>query len=169
MIIWINGSFGVGKTTIAKELNKRIRESIIYDPEDIGIFLEKILPKKEDFQDYELWRKFNYEILKYFNNNYKNVIVPMTITNVQYYNEIVGRLRQDNIKVESFILIAPKNTLIERLNKRGSTEWAYKQIDRCTKIFELGFDGKKINTDNVSIDNVTLNILKYLYIGGKNE
>lgn len=143
MIIWINGSFGVGKTTIAKKLNKKVKESIIYDPEEIGIFLTKILPKKEDFQDYELWRKFNYEILKYLNSKYQNIIVPMTITNVQYYNEIVGKLRQDNIKVESFILIASKNTLIERLNKRNSTEWAYKQIDRCTKIFELDFDGKK--------------------------
>lgn len=162
MIIWINGSFGVGKTTIAKKLNKKVKESIIYDPEEIGIFLTKILPKKEDFQDYELWRKFNYEILKYLNSKYQNIIVPMTITNVQYYNEIVGKLRQDNIKVESFILIASKNTLIERLNKRNSTEWAYKQIDRCTKIFELDFDGKKINTDNISINNVALNIFKHL-------
>lgn len=38
MIIWINGSFGVGKTTIAERLKDKIRESIIYDPEEIGIF-----------------------------------------------------------------------------------------------------------------------------------
>ena len=32
MIIWINGSFGVGKTTIAEKLKEKIRNSILYDP-----------------------------------------------------------------------------------------------------------------------------------------
>ena len=56
MIIWINGSFGVGKTTIAEKLKERIKNSIIYDPEKVGLFLDKMLSeKKDDFQDYELW------------------------------------------------------------------------------------------------------------------
>lgn len=38
MMIWINGSFGVGKTTIASDLKNKISidKSIIYDPEEIG-------------------------------------------------------------------------------------------------------------------------------------
>ncbi len=50
MIIWLNGSFGVGKTTIAYKLKEKINNSIIYDPEEIGTFLDNILPtKKDDF------------------------------------------------------------------------------------------------------------------------
>ena len=65
MIIWINGSFGVGKTTIAENLKNRITNAIIYDPEKVGTFLYNTLPeKKDDFQDYELWRKINCEMLK---------------------------------------------------------------------------------------------------------
>ncbi|MCI9279724.1 MAG: hypothetical protein HFJ02_02870 [Bacilli bacterium] len=55
MIIWINGSFGVGKSTIAEDLKLKIANAIVYDPEKIGEFLFNIMPeKKNDFQDYEL-------------------------------------------------------------------------------------------------------------------
>ncbi|HLR02194.1 MAG TPA: AAA family ATPase [Virgibacillus sp.] len=30
MIVWINGTFGSGKTTVAHELDKRLGKSIIY-------------------------------------------------------------------------------------------------------------------------------------------
>lgn len=33
MIIWLNGPFGVGKTTLANILHKRIENSYLYDPE----------------------------------------------------------------------------------------------------------------------------------------
>ena len=66
MIIWINGSFGVGKTSTAKVLNEELDKSIIYDPEEIGGFLSNIFNhEKDDFQDYELWRILNSDILKY--------------------------------------------------------------------------------------------------------
>ncbi len=82
MIIWLNGSFGSGKSTIATRLNNILNKSIIYAPEIIGTFLMDNLPvKKDDFQDYELWRTFNYDILKYLSSLYETIIVPMTITN----------------------------------------------------------------------------------------
>ena len=110
MIIWINGSFGVGKTTLAEILKDKIDDAIVYDPEEVGYFLQKILHKIEgDFQDNELWRKLNYEILKYLSGNYKTIIVPMTITNSDYYEEIVGKLQKDGIKIKDFILMATKN------------------------------------------------------------
>ncbi|MGH2233506.1 adenylyl-sulfate kinase, partial [Enterococcus faecalis] len=36
MIIWLNGAFGAGKTTIADELQQKLLNAIIYDPEIIG-------------------------------------------------------------------------------------------------------------------------------------
>lgn len=36
MIIMINGAFGVGKTTTAEALHKKMENSMIYDPEMIG-------------------------------------------------------------------------------------------------------------------------------------
>ena len=127
MIIWINGSFGVGKTTVAEKLKEKIDKSIIYDPEKIGMFLSNTLPTKEnDFQDYKLWRTINCEMLKNIYAEFEVIIVPMTITNLQYYDEIVERLERDGINIKHFILIASKENIISRLNARGnSTEWAY--------------------------------------------
>lgn len=53
MIIWLNGAYGSGKTTIAELLHERIFPSWIYDPEEIGDFFRKNLPKeiqKDDFK-----------------------------------------------------------------------------------------------------------------------
>ena len=157
MIIWINGCFGVGKTTIASKLKEKIDNSIIYDPENVGTFLFNTLPeKKNDFQDYELWRKINYELLKNLNTKFKVIIVPMTITNVQYYDEIIGRLERDGVNINHVILTANKENIISRLNiRRNSTEWAYKQVDRCVTAFQEDYiKGSRIDTSNKSIDEV---------------
>ncbi|HFI0446577.1 TPA: adenylyl-sulfate kinase [Streptococcus suis] len=63
MIIWLNGPFGVGKTTLANILHKRIENSYLYDPELLGDFLQHQLPQTvcpEDFQDYSVWRQSTY-------------------------------------------------------------------------------------------------------------
>ena len=166
MIIWINGSFGVGKTTVAEKLKEKIYKSIIYDPEKIGMFLSNTLPTKEDdFQDYKLWRTINYEILKNLYSEFEVIIVPMTITNLQYYDEIVGRLERDGINIKHFILIASKENIISRLNARGnSTEWAYMQVDRCDKAFKDNYlRGQKIDTNNKSVEAVCNNLIELIY------
>lgn len=157
MIIWINGCFGVGKTTVAGRLKEKIDNSIIYDPEKVGTFLfNTLLVKEDDFQDYELWRMINYEMLKNLNTEFKVIIVPMTITNIQYYDEIIGRLERDGINIKHFILVANKENIISRLNVReNSTEWAYRQVDRCVTAFQEDYiNGSRIDTNNKSIDEV---------------
>lgn len=55
MIIWLNGAFGSGKTTCAFELNRRLPNSFVYDPENIGYFIRNNTPKeiqRFDFQDH---------------------------------------------------------------------------------------------------------------------
>ena len=111
--------------------------------------------KKEDFQDYELWRSLNLEILKNLSKSYDIIIVPMTIINKKYYDEIIENLRNDNIVVKGFILIATKDKILERLDKRkNSTKWAYEQIDKCIETFEGEFKGHKIDTNNDNIDKI---------------
>jgi hypothetical protein len=41
MIIWINGAFGAGKTTLAEELQRRLPEAMPFDPEYVGYTLIK--------------------------------------------------------------------------------------------------------------------------------
>ncbi|MFF7612233.1 hypothetical protein [Streptomyces lavendulae] len=36
MIVWVNGAFGSGKTTLVAELSGRWPEALVYDPEMVG-------------------------------------------------------------------------------------------------------------------------------------
>ncbi|MHC1685166.1 MAG: AAA family ATPase [Clostridiaceae bacterium] len=160
MIIWINGAFGSGKTQTAYELHRRVTDSFIYDPENAGFFIRKNIPRKlicGDFQDYHLWRNFNYSMLKYITSEYKGVIiVPMTIRNPQYFSEIVGNLRGDGLEIRHFVLSASKETLIKRLRSRGEGKksWAAGQIDKCIEGFSNEVFNQHIKTDGLSIEEV---------------
>jgi len=109
MILWLNGCFGVGKTETANKLHQKIAFSHIYDPEQVGYFLWDNFPdalrRKGDFQDIEIWRDCNYRIIKYMYQNFAgHIIIPMTLVNPDYYNQIVGKLQNDGIVVHHFIL-----------------------------------------------------------------
>ena len=100
MIIWINGAFGSGKTSVATRLNEIIEKSHIYDPEEVGFYLRSNLPKEmvePDFQDIELWRLVNYQVILEAAKNYQGtLIVPMTLVNPQYFDEISNLIIQQS-------------------------------------------------------------------------
>lgn len=160
MIIWINGAFGAGKTVTAYELHRRIPNSYLYDPENIGFFLNKNLPNtllKADFQNYSIWRDLNYTTLKYIGNHYDGpIIVPMTIVEKAYFEEIVGKLRNDGILVKHYVLWASKETLKKRLRSRGDgkNSWGRKNLDRCIEGLSQDVFQEKINTDHMTIEAV---------------
>ncbi len=167
MIIWLNGCFGVGKTETAKALHNLIDNSHIYDPEQVGYFLWDNFPeplkRKGDFQDIDLWRKFNFEYIKHMYENFDgHIIIPMTLVNQDYYREIVDELQNNGVDIRHFILLASKETVVGRLIHRGEEKesWAEQQIDRCFKAFNEFIRGEKVETDKMTINEVAEYILK---------
>ena len=164
MIIWINGAFGSGKTQTAFEINRRLENSYVYDPENIGYFFRRNMPKEiiqGNFQDQILWRTFNYEIIKNIYEKYNGtIIIPMTIYNKNYFEEIIGKLLIDNIKIEHYILGASKETILKRLSKRhdGKDSWPAQQIDICINGF------KELKDKSIYIDTNRLNIYEVIKI-----
>ncbi|HWO74477.1 MAG TPA: AAA family ATPase [Bacillus sp. (in: firmicutes)] len=166
MIIWINGTFGSGKSTTAYELQRRIRSSFVYDPERFGYVLMRNVPKeiaKSDFQDYPLWREANYQLLKQISQDYKGtIIVPMTLTNESYFNEIIGKLKNDGIEIKHYTLMATEQTIEKRLRQRfeGKKSWAYQQMEARLKSLASDFFKEQIVTDHMSVDEVVATIAK---------
>lgn len=166
LIIWINGAFGSGKTSVAVEICEKLRNAFIYDPEQLGYFLWDNFPeelrRKTNFQHLPIWREFNYKILKHIHSNYNSIIVvPMTIYDKQYYDEIIGCLVKDKIDVRHFILSASKKTIINRLRQRGDSEnsWAEQHIDKCLRAFEIDIIEEKINTEISCISKIAQEII----------
>lgn len=163
MLIWINGPFGVGKTQLAFELHLRLADSFVCDPEYIGYTLFKTIPPniRGNFQDLTLWREFTYKTLQYVLHQYSGpVIVPMTVYNSKYLDEIVGKLRADGFNVHHFTLLASRKTILKRLSKRfeGSKSWAAAQVERCLDALHKQEFALHIDTENLSIKQIAQEI-----------
>ena len=169
MIIWLNGAFGAGKTTVAYELHRRLENSFVYDPENVGYFLRKNMPEEchtHDFQDMKLWRSFNFQILKEIHEAYGGtVIVPMTLVNPQYDGELIRRLLDEGVPVVHCVLYASRETILRRLKKRSlgrldKEAFAVEAIDRCLDFFDHHASAVRIETDDLTVDEVVLQIGK---------
>ncbi len=64
-VLWINGCFSTGKTTVATLLAARLPDAFLLDPEVIGgVLRDRLVPPQvypDDFQDLSLWRTFTRE------------------------------------------------------------------------------------------------------------
>ena len=158
LVIWINGGFGVGKSETANALAQMDQGSHIYDPESVGYFLWHVFPpemsRKGDFQDIPLWRSINLQVLHYLWQNHKgDIVVPMTISERRYYDEIIGGLRELGVPVLHVILTASRDEIVRRLRGRGEApgSWAEEQIDRCLAAYRGGLQGIEIDTEHTDI------------------
>ena len=158
MIIWLNGPFGVGKTTLANLLHQEIPNSILYDPELLGDFFQENLPKAvcpEDFQDYPIWRQTTVQIIRDLATKTGQVIiVPMTVFKKEYCQEIIEQGLIEDMCVQHYIPVAEKETILDRLDKRTqeNNNWALKHLDNCLQAFEDQIPGQKMDTDNLTVD-----------------
>jgi hypothetical protein len=160
MIIWINGCYGSGKTQTAKELHRRLSDSVIYDFEKCNSYFRKAISADAPglfSPDEQLGRKIIFGLLKQADTiNIDYIIVPLTLYNKEYFDEIIGNLRRTKIQVDHYIMGVDKEIQIKRLKERFQNEncWAAKQFDACIKGFnEIGNEGY-INTNEIDIDTV---------------
>ena len=119
MIIWINSGFGAGKTTLAGELQRRLPDAVVYDPEDVGLMLWKWMPPNGDFQHLPSWRQLTVATaLSLRRHHADTLIVPMSLIRDAYRTEILGGLADAGEDVLHVFLEADAGVLRERLNAR---------------------------------------------------
>ncbi len=128
VIIWINGGFGAGKTTLADELSRRLPDAVVYDPEDVGLMLWKWMPPNGDFQHLPSWRELVVATaLSLRKHHAETLIVPMSLIRDAYRTEILGGLADAGEEVLHVFLEADAGVLRQRLNGRvtnpDNPEW----------------------------------------------
>ena len=125
MLLWINGPFGGGKSATARELHRRLPGSVICDPEQLGLGLQRMLPAGlrrdfPDFQDLPAWRRGVCEVLDLVLRSADGpVIAPMTLISPVYFAEIIGRLTESGHDVRHFALLADARVIERRLRDRA--------------------------------------------------
>jgi 8-oxo-dGTP pyrophosphatase MutT (NUDIX family) len=147
VIVWINGAFGAGKTTVARELIDVIPNSVFFDPEIVGGQLRAMLPAKHlaevsDFQDLPIWRRLVVDTAAALLAEVGGVlVVPMTLLRQEYRDEIFGGLAARRITVRH-LLLAPAETILRARiagrqapadlsedEQRARREWCYDHIE----------------------------------------
>ncbi len=119
VIIWLNGGFGAGKTTLAEELHRRLPDAVVYDPEDVGLMLWKWMRPNGDFQHLPSWRELVVATaLSLRRHHADTLIVPMALIRDAYRAEILGGLADAGEDVLHVFLEADADVLRERLNAR---------------------------------------------------
>jgi 8-oxo-dGTP pyrophosphatase MutT (NUDIX family)/predicted kinase len=123
-VVWINGAFGAGKTTTARELIELIPNSTLFDPEVIGAGLTHLLPAKRlaevgDFQDLPIWRRLVVDTAAAMLAELGGtLVVPMTLLRQDYRDEIFGGLAARRIPVHHLLLAPAETILRERIAGR---------------------------------------------------
>ena len=83
MIYWLNGAYGVGKTTVANRLLPLLRNAHLFDPELVGNGIRDNYPEAlfcETYEEYPIWLETNYRLLKDLHARHDgDIVVPMTL------------------------------------------------------------------------------------------
>jgi chloramphenicol 3-O-phosphotransferase len=140
VVILLNGAFGIGKTTVARLVARRLERTSIFDPELVGFVLQRAMRltgrRVDDFQDLVLWRRLVVLGIRAVAAAQHNVIVPMAFSNVAYLREIEAGVRRFEPHVLHLCLIAPIEVVEERLERREGAaglkdSWAYRRAVEC--------------------------------------
>jgi len=118
VIIWLNGTFGAGKTTAARHLAGRLANARHFDPELVGYLLMKALGDHEfkDFQDLPPWR----ELVPVFTEKIagftgQHLIAVQTVLREDYWRELIQGFKRTPLDIFHVLLHVDSDVLAERI------------------------------------------------------
>jgi predicted kinase len=155
VIVWLNGAFGAGKTTVAAELCRMLPAARRFDPEYIGAVLRRVRAVPSgDYQDLAAWRRWTVRCAGLAARGGRPVVVPMTLLRPDYRGEVLGGLRDRGVPVWHVVLRVPEPVLRARIDadevEAGARGWRHRHVERA--LAELtGLAGQEPHT--VEVDN----------------
>lgn len=154
MIYWINGAYGVGKTTVAVQLKGLLRNAHIFDPELVGNGIRDNYPEalfRDTFEQYPLWLELNYKLLKDLSEKHDgDIIAPMTLLREESYEAIIKKLVDSRIDVRYIWLDADAETLRYRmvdLGREKPDSWCVAHIPAC-------LDAQAVDRHAIHVDTI---------------
>ncbi len=178
MIIWIDGTFGIGKTTVALKIKERVPDSEI-EYLDADFYFGEMLNAMVEFAEKNhcfpairgVFPQTNKDFAVYFRKiieekakRIKNLIISMAITETQCKEEIFGYLANRHKNISHIILTASKDNIKNRIesddNKRDK-KTALDKLEENISFLDKNFPNTlRIDTDNKSICDIADEIIK---------
>ncbi|MGF1432465.1 NUDIX hydrolase [Kitasatospora sp. LaBMicrA B282] len=137
MIVWVNGTFGAGKSSVCRELVGLLPGSTLFDPEEAGDLLRRVLPARRlaevaDFQDLPAWRRLVPELAAAVAAEVPGpLVVPMSLLREAYRDEIFGALAARGLGVHHFVLHVEETILRRRIDRAVDEPGDPVAAERC--------------------------------------
>lgn len=138
MIYWINGPYGVGKSTLANKLHEINPNSFIFDAEEVGNAIRENRPScmfnGYIFEGYRLWFVTIVELLKEITEHFDgDIYIPMTLVYEDSFKKIQKPLEECGIEIKHILLESNYEVVHDRILARGEEEncWCINNIELC--------------------------------------
>jgi hypothetical protein len=138
VIIWLNGTFGAGKTTTGRRLAGRLANARPFDPEEVGYLLMRTLEDREfrDFQDLAPWRElvpvFTESIARFTG---QHLVAVQTVLREDYWEELTAGFERTSLDIFHVLLHVDSDVLAERIKAdqvdAGARQW---RLDHITHV-----------------------------------
>lgn len=118
MILWLNGTFGAGKTTTSNAFVEARSGWRAFDPEHVGYLLQSNLKGLafDDFQDLPPWRRLvpmvMHEIRSFTNDN---IVASQTVLVERYWTELMASMAARGDEVVHVLLDCDEDVLRQRI------------------------------------------------------
>lgn len=137
VIVWLNGTFGVGKSTTSRNLTALLPRCRQFDPESVGYMLADNLSDHAvtDFQQYPSWRRLvpvvADEIIRFTG---QHLVAAQTVLVEDYWREIEQGLTDLGHEVLHVVLDADAATLHARIDAdcqepEGVRPWRHRHVE----------------------------------------
>ncbi len=117
MIVWLNGAFGVGKTSTGQVLCAD-ESRRLFDPEIVGYVVAAQLKELEfdDFQDLALWRSLVPLVAEQIHNfTGTDLVAVQSVLNEDYWNEIKAGVAATGMRLVHVLLDCEEGELRRRI------------------------------------------------------
>lgn len=155
MIIIINGSLGVGKTSVAEQLQCKFDKSVHLDGDAIGDVHPFVI--YDDARIRHLYRTLALLIGFHQKFNYHNFVINYVFESAESLNELLTLLTPLDLSIHTYLLTCKEEEQARRIKLRsyGDCQW---ELSRFVTLKEIqkqaanhGFIGKEVDTTHLTL------------------
>lgn len=168
MIVWINGTFGVGKTTTAGLIRQHRPGWRVFDPEWVGFMLRANLSDLavDDFQDLPPWRVLVPSVAHQIASlTGDDLLAVQTVLVHEYWDELRGGFAHHGLELFHVVLDADESVLRERISAdqidEGARQWRLDHVAtyRSARSWMVAAADLVVDTSQVGAPEVASQIL----------
>lgn len=166
MIIIINGSIGVGKTSVSWALNQQVDQSVMLDGDFIGAVNPfEIYDKKRTAY---LYRTFAHLIHFHLQNGYRDFIINYVFEQEEELQALLDTLAALGQNIHSFWLNCTLKEQQGRIRKRNNDQMQW-ELERAVELSgilhaasQTGFIGRNVETTDKNCVQIAAEILSLI-------